>query len=195
MRLIFYLSILLGMVVLQKVASKFHISNRIFAMGVNQLGYSTLLFYLIKVPYNFRVQFVGFWWFLLLFSLTLVFGRYLTAEQTRLPSELNFLTVLSVGISMPISEEILFRGVLLYVFPSAMLNATVFSLVHLLNVFSRSEGLSLYNLLYRFVVGYVFSMSVLKTNSLFCPLFCHILNNFVGLLLLFFSEHIPKKSN
>ncbi len=195
MKFIFYLFSLIGFIGVQKVVTKSRFSNLFLLAGIAQLCYSVLLFLIFGVNYNFQIQFVGFWWFILVFSVTLVFGSLLKASQTKIPQGFGFQLFLSVGILLPISEEILFRGVLLHIYPNSIMNAATFALVHLLNVFSKFEGFSLYNLAYRLIVGYIFSLSVLRTNSLFCSTLCHVLNNLVGLTILFLSEHVSKKGN
>ncbi|AEH52017.1 CPBP family intramembrane glutamic endopeptidase [Pseudothermotoga thermarum] len=195
MKAIFYLILLLGFVVVQSISSRLKTKYRLLVVGVNQVVFSTILFFLLKVNYGFKVNFAGFWWFLILFLITLFFGWFFKASQAKIPYKLGFEIVVSVGVLMPLSEEIFFRGILLYIYPNSVQNAFVFASLHLLNVFSRLENFSVYNLLYRFAVGYIFSSSVLKTQSLFCPVLCHTVNNLAAVLVLFFSKNVTNERN
>jgi len=187
------LLILLIMVILQNL-SKLVRRHKIPFISICQLLYAVALYFFMDVPYTFTVQFKGFFYFLLVFATMVFLGDLLKAQQMRFYKKISFSDLLFIGIALPVSEEIIFRGALLFLLPSVLLNAAIFSCVHLANVFSRMEKFSVFNFAYRFAAGYIFAYSAISTQSLFCPILCHVLNNSVGLLMLSRSEHVAKKS-
>ncbi|HEY8541732.1 MAG TPA: CPBP family intramembrane glutamic endopeptidase [Pseudothermotoga sp.] len=186
------LLVLLGMVVLQYF-SKVIKRNRIPFIALCQVLYSIALFVFLKIPYTFEVQFKGFLSFLVVFGIMIFLGGFLGAEQIKFYKKISPFDIVFIGILLPISEEIIFRGAILYLLPSAFLNALIFSSIHLANVLNRMEKFSIFNFIYRLAVGYIFARSVLITQSLFCAMLCHVINNSVSLLVLTRSEHIAKK--
>lgn len=177
--------------ILQNLCRLVKFNLRLFCISTVQLTYSTLV-YLLKSQFGFSPHLKGFIPFGLLFIFTLFAGKFLGAKSARVEFRPTFNNLITIGLLIPISEELLFRGTLLSLFPNVLTNGIVFSIVHLLNVASKFETFSLYNLIYRFVVGYIFADSVLATGSLFSATICHVLNNFLGILLPWL-EHETKK--
>ncbi len=180
------------MIVLQNL-SKLLRKNRIQFIAFCQLLYAVVLFVFLRVPYTFKIQFKGLIPFLVAFGAMILLGGFLKAEQIRFYKKISFVDLIFMGILLPISEEIIFRGAVLSLIPDVFINALIFSFIHLSNVFSKIERFSIFNFAYRFAVGYIFAYSVLSTKSLFCALLCHVLNNSVSLFVLMRSEHVTKK--
>lgn len=190
---LFILIILFVMVILQNL-SRFFKKNKLLFIALCQFFYAIIVFVFLRVPYTFKVQFKGFLPFLLVFGVMVFLGGFLGAEQIRFYKKISFADIILIGILLPLSEEIIFRGVILYLLPNILLNALIFSSIHLSNAFNKMEKFSIFNFTYRFIVGYIFAYSVLNTKSLFCAVLCHILNNSLSLLILSRSEHVTKES-
>lgn len=102
---------------------------------------------------------------------------FLSSSETFYPELYNFLTLIAVLIVAPITEEFIFRGILLHrwaakwgMTPGLLISALLFGLLH-----SNVIGL--------FVFGLMMALLYLKTRSLFVPIACHALNNFLAVVL------------
>lgn len=102
-------------------------------------------------------------------------------SQTVAPSLYKALTIISVVIVAPIAEEFIFRGVLLqrwavkWGIQSALFaSSLVFGILH-----ANVLGLTIF--------GLMMGLFYIKTRSLFVPIICHALNNFLALSLELFS--------
>ncbi|NJN02270.1 MAG: CPBP family intramembrane metalloprotease [Leptolyngbyaceae cyanobacterium RM1_1_2] len=100
----------------------------------------------------------------------------LTAE-TRLPWLYNGLMLLYLVAVAPVTEEFVFRGILLHrwgtkwgVPAAVILSSVLFGLLHV-----NPVGL--------FVFGLVMALLYLKTRSLWVPIFCHMINNALAIAL------------
>jgi len=185
--------ILSGMIVLQNLSILFR-KTRMSFIALSQIIYALFLSLPLKIPYTLQIRFKGFFYFLLIFAIMVFLGGVLKAEQMRFYRKISFLDFLFIGVLLPVSEELIFRGAVLFLLPNTILNAAIFSFLHLANVLNKMERFSIFNFLYRFTVGYIFAYSVMSTQSLFCPILCHIINNSAGLLALSRSKHETEKS-
>lgn len=102
---------------------------------------------------------------------TLQQSLLLSADQTAYPRLYHGLMLISVVVVAPITEEFIFRGILLHrwavkwgVRPAIVLTSVLFGLLHS-------------NLLGLFVFGIVMSLLYLSTRSLLVPIVAHALNN------------------
>ena len=108
--------------------------------------------------------------------------------------DLMFLYILYV-ISIAVIEEIVFRGILLYLcldylknaklkcFLSALITTTIFALFHFTNLFVGMDiGSVLLQVLYTFLIGGMLAVIMLKTNNIWICIFIHALFNFGGLI-------------
>lgn len=181
------------MVVLQNLSILFRKARMPF-IALSQTIYALFLSFLLKMPYTLQIRFRGFFYFLLIFAIMVFLGGVLKAEQMRFYRKISFLDFLFIGVLLPVSEELIFRGAILSLLPNTILNAAIFSFLHLANVLNKMERFSIFNFLYRFTVGCIFAYSVMSTQSLFCPILCHIINNSAGLLALSRSKDETKKS-
>ncbi|KWW13046.1 hypothetical protein AS888_08910 [Peribacillus simplex] len=105
-------------------------------------------------------------------------GEWLTAEKivgTLMESNQNisFFSIIMIGFSVAISEEILLRGILLKQYqrmnikPAILLSALIFSLYHM----------TVGNLFFAFVMGISFALLTIYTGSIVPAIFFHFLVN------------------
>ena len=98
-------------------------------------------------------------------------------------------------ISIAVLEELVFRGVLLFLlfdlfrnqkmryFLSALICSLIFALFHLTNLIGGANiGDVLLQMLYTFLLGAMFSVMVFKTNNVWLCVIVHAIFNFGGLL-------------
>lgn len=98
----------------------------------------------------------------------------LSADQAVAPGLYNALTLFSVLVVAPVTEEFIFRGVLLHrwgvkwgVRPAIVLTSVLFGVLHS-------------NLIGLFVFGVVMSLLYLSTRSLLVPMIAHATNNAIA---------------
>ncbi len=104
---------------------------------------------------------------------------FLSQSETFAPVLYNFLTILVLLIVAPMTEELIFRGILLHVWtakwgvtPALLTSTLLFSVFHP-------------NVIGLFVFGLMMGLLYIKTRTLIVPIVCHGLNNLaaVGLAL------------
>lgn len=95
--------------------------------------------------------------------------------------------LISLGILGPITEEIIFRGILvgklskkIPTYLSIIISSFLFMMIHI-HIFKLDEFL--YFLSY-FTTGIIYSVAYKKTNNISIPIILHILNNFPALLVM-----------
>ncbi|PSN12484.1 CPBP family intramembrane metalloprotease [filamentous cyanobacterium CCT1] len=105
---------------------------------------------------------------------TLSQSLLLSADQATAPGLYNALMLFSVLVVAPITEEFIFRGVLLHrwgvkwgVRPAIVLTSVLFGVLHS-------------NLIGLFVFGVVMSLLYLSTRSLLVPMAAHAINNAIA---------------
>lgn len=92
----------------------------------------------------------------------------------------------AMGIFAPISEELLFRGVILQGLEkkgktkAAILSALMFMIMHL----------SLHQTIYQFVLGIIMALIVLYTESIFASIFVHFVNNSFILIINYINPQL-----
>jgi membrane protease YdiL (CAAX protease family) len=103
----------------------------------------------------------------------------------------NWEIILYIGIFGPITEEILFRGLLLKSFerkigtlPALILSSLIFSSLHSLNLFLEI-----------FAVGIFLGLIYIFTDNIWLNIFVHIFNNTVGALVYIFKIPLPENLN
>ncbi len=111
-------------------------------------------------------------------------------EQTlplSLDNPLNFVyLLLSMGIFAPISEELLFRGIILQGLEdkgktkAVLISSLMFMIMHL----------SLHQTIYQFVLGIIMALIVIYTQSIFASIFVHFVNNSVVLVINYINPHL-----
>ncbi|NER21065.1 MAG: CPBP family intramembrane metalloprotease [Symploca sp. SIO1C2] len=110
---------------------------------------------------------------------------FLSGSDNFAPALSNILAVITVVVVAPITEELLFRGILLHrwtakwgITPALLLTSLVFGILH-----ANLVGLS--------VFGLMMALLYLKTRTLIVPIICHALNNLVAIGL----ELLPKDAS
>lgn len=102
-------------------------------------------------------------------------------------SEWSGLAMLAIGLGAPLSEELVFRGFLfsaiaktrLGVVGAALITTTAWGLLH--------AGYSIAGLIEVFLIGLFFSWLLVRTGSLWVPMFCHAAYNTTIMLVLRFA--------
>ncbi|MGE6379756.1 CPBP family intramembrane glutamic endopeptidase [Peribacillus muralis] len=123
----------------------------------------------------------------------LLTGEWLTAEKivdTLMESNENisFFSIIMIGFSVAISEEMLFRGILLKQYqkmnikPAIILSALIFSLYHM----------TVGNLVFTFVIGISLSLVTIYTGSIVPAIFYHFLVNEIMRIIMHFPEKVTE---
>ncbi|MGE7879628.1 CPBP family intramembrane glutamic endopeptidase [Peribacillus muralis] len=123
----------------------------------------------------------------------LLTGEWLAAEKivdTLMESNENisFFSIIMIGFSVAISEEMLFRGILLKQYqkmnikPSIILSALIFSLYHM----------TVGNLVFTFVIGISLSLVTIYTGSIVPAIFYHFLVNEIMRIIMHFPEKVTE---
>ncbi|WP_285769200.1 type II CAAX endopeptidase family protein [Peribacillus sp. SI8-4] len=123
----------------------------------------------------------------------LLTGEWLTAEKivgTLMESNQNisFFSIIMIGFSVAISEEILFRGILLKQYqkmnikPAIILSALIFSLYHM----------TVGNLVFAFVMGISFALLTIYTGSIVPAILYHFLVNEIMRIIMHFPEKVTE---
>ncbi|MGW6251272.1 CPBP family intramembrane glutamic endopeptidase [Peribacillus butanolivorans] len=123
----------------------------------------------------------------------LLTGEWLSAEKivsTLMEGSKNisFYSIIMIGFSVAISEEILFRGILLKEYqrmnikPAIILSALIFSIYHM----------TVGNLVFAFVMGISFALVTIYTGSIIPAIFFHFLVNEILRILMHFPEKVTE---
>lgn len=106
-------------------------------------------------------------------------------SRTSFPTVYNWLYTISVVVVAPITEEFIFRGILLHrwaikwgLTPAILVSSIIFGLCHV-----NPLGLS--------VFGIIMALLYIKSRTLIVPMVAHALNNFFVIVMQF----IPSKSS
>ena len=108
-----------------------------------------------------------------------------------LHGETGILALLAIAVGAPLSEELLFRGFLfsglaksrLGLIGTGILTAVLWTALH--------AGYSIFGLIEVFDIGLYFSWLLVRTGSLWAPIFCHAVYNTVIALVLYFVTLPP----
>lgn len=110
---------------------------------------------------------------------------FLSTSETSTPGLYNLLTVVATVVVAPVTEEIIFRGILLQrwaikwgIRASLLASSLVFGVLHV-------------DMVGAFMFGLVMGLLYIKTRTLFVPMTCHTLNNSLALALTF----LPVENN
>lgn len=131
------------------------------------------------------------------------FASLITGEMSITRMDLMWLYIIYV-ISIALIEEIVFRGILLYLcldylrnakykyFFAALITTAIFALFHLTNLF---VGMGILDVLlqvgYTFLIGGMFAVMMLKTNNVWLCVIIHALFDFGGLLSMEIADGNP----
>lgn len=110
---------------------------------------------------------------------TSLFDRqfFLTESETQYPVLYNSIQAISIIVAAPIMEEILFRGILFQRW------AVKWNLITGTIVSSLVFGFLHFNVLGLFNFGVIMCILYLHTQTLYVPIFVHILNNFMAVAI------------
>lgn len=147
------------------------------------LGF-VLSFFLLDLP-SFSFSLVNFHWFLIVLLLSAFIMKSQKSLRLRYYIDRKILFFITAGFIAPLSEEIFFRWLVLFLSGSIFVSSLLFSLMHVMNVISRLERFSMINFLYRFIIGLILSDSVVKSQSLFPAVLYHSINNIIAFLTIF----------
>jgi membrane protease YdiL (CAAX protease family) len=109
-----------------------------------------------------------------------------------LQGEMGILALIAIGIGAPLSEELLFRGFLfsglaksrLGLLGTGILTAVLWTTLHF--------GYSIFGLIEVLAIGLYFAWLLVRTGSLWVPMFCHaVYNTVIGLVLYFVTLPAP----
>jgi len=109
-----------------------------------------------------------------------------------LHGETGILALLAIAVGAPLSEELLFRGFLfsglaksrLGLIGTSILTAVLWTTLH--------YGYSIFGLIEVLAIGLYFSWLLVRTGSLWAPIFCHaVYNTVIGLVLYFVTLPSP----
>lgn len=131
------------------------------------------------------------------------FASLISGEMHITRMDLMALYIIYV-ISIALIEEIVFRGILLYLcldylrdsklkyFFAALISTAIFALFHITNLFT---GMGLLDVLlqvgYTFLIGGMFAVMMLKTNNVWLCVIVHTLFDFGGLLSIEIADGNP----
>ena len=147
------------------------------------LGFVLSLF-LLNFP-SFTFSLVNFHWFLIVLLLSAFIMKSQKSLRLKYYIDRKILFFITAGFIAPLSEEIFFRWLILFLSDSIFVSSLLFSLMHVMNVISRLEKFSMINFLYRFIIGLILSDSVMKSQSLFPAVLYHSINNIIAFLTIF----------
>lgn len=115
---------------------------------------------------------------------------YIGIPSSNLPININkpinfIYLVLTLGILAPISEELLFRGIIFNglkqkgIKTAVLISSLMFMLVHL----------NLHQTIYQFILGVILALAVLYTNNIFSSVLIHFINNTLVLLINYINPY------
>lgn len=102
-------------------------------------------------------------------------------------SEWGGLAMLAVGLGAPLSEELVFRGFLFSAIAKTRLGVVGATLITTVSWGLLHAGYSVAGLIEVFLIGLFFSWLLIRTGSLWVPMFCHAAYNTAIMLVLRFA--------
>ncbi|WP_347940993.1 type II CAAX endopeptidase family protein [Peribacillus simplex] len=123
----------------------------------------------------------------------LLTGEWLTAEKivnTLMESSKNisFYSIIMIGFSVAISEEILFRGILLKQYQRMNIKSAVILSALIFSIYHMTVG----NLVFAFVIGISFALLTIYTGSIVPAIFFHFLVNEIMRIIMHFPEKVTE---
>jgi membrane protease YdiL (CAAX protease family) len=108
-----------------------------------------------------------------------------------LQGEMAIFALIAIGIGAPLSEELLFRGFLFSGLAKSRLGLVGTSILTAIFWTALHAGYSIFGLIEVFAIGLYFSWLLVRTGSLWVPMFCHAVYNTVISLVLYFVTLPP----
>ncbi|WP_148359431.1 CPBP family intramembrane glutamic endopeptidase [Peribacillus simplex] len=123
----------------------------------------------------------------------LLTGEWLTAEKivgTLMESSKNisFYSIIMIGFSVAISEEILFRGILLKQYQRLNIKSAIILSALIFSIYHMTVG----NLVFAFVIGISFALLTIYTGSIVPAIFFHFLVNEIMRIIMHFPEKVTE---
>ncbi|MGW8428731.1 CPBP family intramembrane glutamic endopeptidase [Peribacillus simplex] len=123
----------------------------------------------------------------------LLTGEWLTAEKivnTHMESSKNisFYSIIMIGFSVAISEEILFRGILLKQYQRMNIKSAIILSALIFSIYHMTVG----NLVFAFVIGISFALLTIYTGSIVPAIFFHFLVNEIMRIIMHFPEKVTE---
>ncbi|PEZ80873.1 MULTISPECIES: type II CAAX endopeptidase family protein [Bacillaceae] len=123
----------------------------------------------------------------------LLTGEWLTAEKivnTLMESSKNisFYSIIMIGFSVAISEEILFRGILLKQYQRMNIKSAIILSALIFSIYHMTVG----NLVFAFVIGISFALLTIYTGSIVPAIFFHFLVNEIMRIIMHFPEKVTE---
>lgn len=106
--------------------------------------------------------------------------------QQLIQSDALWLVLLVICIGAPVSEELLFRGFLFSGLSKTWLGFIGTAVVTSLLWTSLHAGYSIFGLVEVLAMGLYFSWLLVRTGSVWVPIFCHAANNTLACVVLYF---------
>lgn len=121
----------------------------------------------------------------------LLTGEWLTAEKivgTLMESSKNisFYSIIMIGFSVAISEEILFRGILLKQYQRMNIKSAIILSALIFSIYHMTVG----NLVFAFVMGISLAILTIYTGSIVPAIFFHFLVNEIMRIIMHFPEKV-----
>ncbi|MEY9864778.1 membrane protease YdiL (CAAX protease family) [Peribacillus sp. B2I2] len=121
----------------------------------------------------------------------LLTGEWLTAEKivgTLMESSKNisFYSIIMIGFSVAISEEILFRGILLKQYQRMNIKSAIILSALIFSIYHMTVG----NLVFAFVMGISLALLTIYTGSIVPAIFFHFLVNEIMRIIMHFPEKV-----
>ncbi|MEY8193152.1 type II CAAX endopeptidase family protein [Peribacillus simplex] len=123
----------------------------------------------------------------------LLTGEWLTAEKivdTLMESSKNisFYSIMMIGFSVAISEEILFRGILLKQYQRMNIKSAIILSALIFSIYHMTVG----NLVFAFVMGISLTLLTIYTGSIVPAIFFHFLVNEIMRIIMHFPEKVTE---
>ncbi|MGE7763435.1 CPBP family intramembrane glutamic endopeptidase [Peribacillus sp. NPDC097895] len=123
----------------------------------------------------------------------LLTGEWLTAEKivgTLMESNENisFYSIMMIGFSVAISEEILFRGILLKQYQKMNIKSAIILSALIFSIYHMTVG----NLVFAFVMGISFALLTIYTGSIVPAIFYHFIVNEIMRIIMHFPEKVTE---
>jgi membrane protease YdiL (CAAX protease family) len=123
----------------------------------------------------------------------LLTGEWLTAEKivgTLMESSKNisFYSIIMIGFSVAISEEILFRGILLKQYQRMNIKSAIILSALIFSIYHMTVG----NLVFAFVMGISLAILTIYTGSIVPAIFFHFLVNDIMRIIIHFPEKVTE---
>ncbi len=179
----------IAMIVFTILFAGFFASNRAetLALRAPRGGWGVLVLSLIPL-----FGLTGLWTALMMWLRPDVVIGDLRVFSDLLQGEMAIFALIAIGIGAPLSEELLFRGFLFSGLAKSRLGLVGTSILTAVLWTALHAGYSIFGLIEVFAIGLYFSWLLVRTGSLWAPIFCHaVYNTVIGLVLYFVTLPPP----